>query len=513
METEKKYKRSMFVFRRDFRIMDNIGLLKATQDSEVVIPVFIFDERQCLVEKNAYFGHASVEFMIESLDLLDKQLQEVGSRLFYYFGSYPDIFTKVLDEVKPEGVYVNEDYTPFSIKRDQEIKALCTAKGVGFHSYNDIMLVEKGVILKADKTFYTDYAPYYVKASKIPVPRPNLEVPKNFIPKTEKFESEFVEDKKKFYEPQPGVTIRAGRENAYKILDNMGAFLDYAKTRALADKPTTQISTYMKYGSVSIREVYWAIVDNLGKKHDLIRQLHWRDFYYNVLYFFPDAIYDAYWPQFRDLEWPENEEWMEAWKWGKTGYPLIDAAMRCLNTTHFIPNSLRLSVSNFLAKVLCLDWRYGQRWFANQLLDYDLALNNGGWQWSASTGAVCQPFNVVFNPYSQSQTMDKDCNFIKEWIPELKDVPAKHIHKWPDHYQKYGETGYPAPIVDFEGRKAFVVTWYKALYSREIPGASKKVHQKVFIDPDTVLLKEDMFENEIGEGEGMKEKFLEIDDF
>jgi deoxyribodipyrimidine photo-lyase len=340
-----------------------------------------------------------------------------------------------------------------------------------------------------------------------------LKSQKNFALKTERFESEFVEDKKRFYEPQSGVTIRAGRANALKILDNIGAFLEYAKTRALADKPTTQVSVYMKYGNVSIREVYWAIVDTLGKKHDLVRQLHWRDFYYNVLYFFPDAIYDAYWPQFRNLEWPHNEEWLEAWKSGKTGFPLVDAAMRCLNYTHFIPNALRLSVSNFLAKVLCLDWRLGQRWFANQLLDYDLALNNGGWQWSASTGAICQPFNVIFNPNSQSLSMDKDCNFIKEWIPELKDVPPKHIHRWPEHYQKYGETGYPEPIVGFEKRKEFVITWYKELYTREIPGASKKMHQKIFIDSDTVLLKEDMFENETEDEEVVKEKPIEIEDF
>jgi len=500
----------MFVFRRDFRIFDNVGLMKACQESEVVVPVFIFDERQCLVEKNPYFSHASVEFMVESLELLDKQLQEVGSRLFYYFGAYPDIFTQVLSEVKPDAVYVNEDYTPFSIKRDQEIKALCLSKGIAFHSCNDIMLVEKGKIVKADKTFYTDYTPYYVKASKIPVPRPNLEAPKNFVPKTDKFEGEFLGDKRKFYEPQPAVTIRAGRANAYKILDNISIFLEYAKTRALADKPTTQVSTYMKYGNVSIREVYWAVADAFGKKHDLIRQLYWRDFYYNVLYFFPDAIYDAYWPQFRNLEWPQNDEWFEAWKVGRTGYPLVDASMRCLDKTHFIPNALRLSVSNFLAKVLCLDWRLGQRWFANQLLDYDLALNNGGWQWSASTGAVCQPFNVVFNPFTQSQIMDKECNFIKEWLPELKDVPAKHIHKWNENHQKYGDTGYPAPICDFEERKAFVVDWYKLLYSREIPGAAKKTHQKVFIDPDTILLKEDMFEDEMMTMDG---KSIEVDDF
>lgn len=511
METEIKYKRTIFLFRRDFRLIDNLGLIKACQESEVVIPVFIFDEKQCVAEKNSYFSHASAQFMIESLKMLNEQLNRLGSRLFYFFGSYPTIFERVLDEVKPEAVYLNEDYTPFSIKRDQSIKLMCESKEIAFQSCNDIMLVEKGTVLKKDGTFYTDYIPYYVAAAKVSVPRPVIEVYKNFLDKNENFIIEFKEDPKMFYEHQEGINSLPGRVNAFRILNNMILFADYAKDRNLADKPTTEVSSYLKYGNISIRELYWAIADSLGKKHDLIRQLYWRDFYYNVLWFFPEAVYDSYWPQFRELSWEHNEVWFEAWKHGKTGYPLVDAAMRCLAYTHYLPNSLRLSASNFLAKVLGLDWRLGQRWFANLLVDYDLALNNGGWQWSASTGIVCQPYHVIFNPYTQSRTMDKECTFIRKWVPELRDVPTKHIQNWATHCHKYGHTNYPMPIVDFEDRKKYVINWYKELYHKEIPGTERKIHQRDIEEYDLVLLKEDMFENEMDEEENSNA--LMIDDF
>ena len=294
METEKKYERTIFLLRRDFRLVDNVGLSKAYQESKEVVQVFVFDERQCVKENNPYFGHSTVEFMVHGLELLDKDLRCFGSRLYYFCGSYPTIIDKLFLEVKAQAVYVNEDFTPFSIKRDLEIKSRSELKNIDFHSYNDIMLVEKGKIKKKDGPFFSDFIPYYMEASTYPIDRPTSDTLKNFISGDALFPSEFKGNIHDFYEPQEEVTIRAGRHLGLQILENITQFADYAKARAFADKPTTKISPYLKYGNVSIREAYWKIVDVLGKKHDLARQLFWRDFYYNVLLYFPDAIFDAY---------------------------------------------------------------------------------------------------------------------------------------------------------------------------------------------------------------------------
>jgi deoxyribodipyrimidine photo-lyase len=207
--------------------------------------------------------------------------------------------------------------------------------------------------------------------------------------------------------------------------------------------------------------VYWAIVDKLGMTHDLVRQLYWRDFFAIIIMAFPEIYDESYLLHFRGLEWIKNDAWFHAWETGKTGYPLIDAAMRQLNTTGYISNIMRLIVANFLSKLLVIDWRDGEKYFGRKLLDYDVALNNGGWQWAASTGYICLPYTKTYDPRVQSRICDLDCAYIKTWVPQLKDVKPEHIHNWETFHPEYPGVDYPKPIVPFDEQKEIAKKIYE----------------------------------------------------
>jgi len=466
MENNKEFDVSLFIFRRDHRLIDNNGLNAACNRSKTVIPIYHLNPVQVEPEKNPFFGHASVQIMSESLDDLNQNLQEIGSRVFYFEGELEKAFNDIIDETKPQAIFVNEDYSPFSRERDAKIAKICEEKGIKFFSHHDLMLIEKGKVIKNDGKFFTQFTPYFLKASKIEVPRPFTHMPKNFMSKDIEFPSEWKGSLHQLYIPNPKIECHGGRKNGILALDKLSTFKDYAKNRIYPFSNTTRVSAYAKYGAISIREIYWTIVDRLGKKHDLTRQLFWRDFYYNIMYFFPETVFNSFVPQFQTIQWPYDEVWFTKWKEGNTGYPFIDAGMRHLKSTNYFPNVMRLVVANFLVKILLIDWRKGQMYMARMMLDYDLAQNNGGWQWSASTGAFKQPFDVIFNPWIQSVQYDKECLYIKKWCPELKDVPPAHIHNWEQHYQDHPDIDYPKPIVIFEERRKEVLTWYSQFYTK-----------------------------------------------
>ena len=253
--------------------------------------------------------------------------------------------------------------------------------------------------------------------------------------------------------------MHGGRKNGLVILKKIKNFKNYDNKRNLLTYETTKLSAYIKFGCVSIREVFKAI-KKTGSK-DLIRQLYWRDFYYNILFFFPHVFGNALKTKYSKIIWPNNKSYFEKWKKGKTGFPVIDACMRQLNTTGFMHNRGRLIVSNFLIKLLLIDWQKGEKYFAQKLVDYDPAVNNGNWQWSASTGADSQPYFRIFNPWLQSKKFDKDCKFIKKWIPELQEVKATDIHKWDTKYQVYNGIKYPEPIINYKKMRVLCLALYK----------------------------------------------------
>jgi len=465
----KPLKKALYIFRRDLRLEDNSGLNACLSASNEVIPCFIFDEKQIVPSKNLYFSHNSVQFMVESLLSLDKNLQSLGSRLFCFNGKYPNIIEEILNNVNPEALYLNEDYSPYSKERDDLIAQSCKEKGVKFLSYHDITLLEKDKVFVASGSFYKKFTPYYRQASKESIRKPaKLMSYPHFVSKVFTIANEFPQDQiKEFYIENKSIHVHGGREEALKHLEKVKTLTNYETTRDFPELPTTNLSAYTKFGCISIREFYWSIKDSLGTKkgEPLLRQLYWRDFYSYILYYYPHVSKGPMKPSYSAIKWENNEKFFEAWKEGNTGVPIVDAGMRSMNTTGYMHNRLRMICSNFLIKVLLIDWRLGEKYFASKLVDYDIAQNNGGWQWSSSTGTDSQPYFRIFNPKLQSEKFDKNCKFILKWVPELKNVLNKsHIHDWEnfaDLNKNKMKIDYPECIASYTKRKEMALEMYK----------------------------------------------------
>lgn len=459
-----KYNKSIFIFRRDYRLVDNTGLIKALELSKNVIPLFIFTPEQLV--SNKYKSDNAVQFMIESLEDLNDMLKNKKSRLFYFYGKPSKVLNNIINNVDIDAVFVNADYTPYSIKRDKEIEKVCNDNGIEFHSYEDVLLNPIRSILTGQEDVYTKFTPYFNKAKKIKPSSINLSNKSNYVSGRTRIRGEFTGNKDKFFKYNSQLAQNGGRKEALKILKKIKQFKNYNKERNILIKNTTRLSAYIKFGCVSIREVYYTFKKYLGLKNDLIKQLYWRDFYYNIGYEFP-RIYKKYGnlkEKYDKIKWLGTKSNLNKWKQGLTGYPIVDAAMRELNETGFMHNRGRLIVSNFLIKILLINWQDGEKYFSNKLIDIDPSVNLGNWGWSAGSGADSQPYFRIFNPWTQGEKFDQDAKYIKKWIPELQDVDAEHIHKWYDHYNDY-DVDYPAPIVDYSSmRKKALKMYKKALY-------------------------------------------------
>lgn len=458
-------KKSIFIFRRDFRLYDNSALIEALKNSDKVIPIFICTSEQLV--KNKYKSDNAVQFMFESLDEVDADLKKRGSKLFYFFGKPHEVIDKLLsqdDEI--EGVYLNGDYTPYSIQRDDKIKKVCQKYEVKFHSYEDCLLNPVASITTGGGGVYTKFTPYFNKAKKIPVKNPQSNNKRNFVSKNYKISGQFKGSLNKFYEKNDDIAVRGGRSNALKILRNLKNFKDYNKMRNVLNWNTTRLSAYIKFGCVSIREVYHEMKKKLGLRNDLIKQLYWRDFYYNISWQYPNTITEdsAMKEKYNKIKWDNNKKYINAWKEGRTGYPVVDAGMRELNETGFMHNRARLITSNWLIKLARVDWNIGEEYYAQQLVDYSPSVNNGQWQWSSGSGADSQPYFRVFNPWTQGENYDKDAEYIKKWVPELEDVDPKDIHHWDIKYEDYPEIKYPKPIFDYADAKEKGQKMYVKIY-------------------------------------------------
>jgi deoxyribodipyrimidine photo-lyase len=435
-----RYKKGIFIFRRDLRGFDNTALIKATEECETVLCIFIFTPTQ--ITNNKYKSDACVQFMCESLIQLQKYVP-----VKFFYGDIISVLKELYDCFEFEAIYVNMDYTPYSRKRDNNIEKWCGKQRMGFHSFEDIMLhpifVEGKPILlnKSDKP-YTTYTFYKNVSKQLDVPRPQKLEKSNFY--TTKIEGELsIEDMSGFFKVNKNIHVRGGRKHALKILKNMNMFSEYQYTRDLPAISTTNLSAYNKFGCVSIREVYHTLPD-----HPLIDQLIWRDFYYYLLWYFPHSQNGSFHPKYDNIEWDDDKNLFKKWRTGNTGFPLVDAGMRQMNTTGYMHNRVRMVCAQFLVKNLLINWKIGELYFASKLVDYDPAQNVGNWQWNASTGIDRFRFGIrIFNPF-QSDKYDPEAIYIKKWIPELENVTPKHIHKWSSSIKELYDTSYPSPIVD-----------------------------------------------------------------
>ncbi len=440
------HKKSLYIFRRDLRLADNRGLLKALQESETVIPCFIFDPRQ-VGEKNSYRSNNCIQFMIESLHDLDEQLHKKDGRLYYFYGDAEEIANKIIEQEKLDAIYCNRDYTPFSIKRDEAIKKICIQHNAQFIQVADALLHEPEEVLTGSNTPYSIFTAFYKKSITLPVEEPIEKIPTHFYAKPIKNSH----TKEIFKEILPikneKLWIHGGQQEGLKLLKAVTKLSNYQNTRDFPELPTSSLSAHFKFGTISIRQAYWYIAHELGKNHPLLRQLYWRDFFTHVAYHSPFVFKQAFHEKYNNLPWKNNKEQFNAWCEGKTGFPIIDAGMRQLNETGWMHNRVRMIVASFLVKDLHISWRWGEQYFARQLVDYDPSVNNGNWQWSASTGCDAQPYFRIFNPWLQQKKFDPECNYIKKWVPELKHVPTKIIHSW--FNPAYAALkDYPKPIVD-----------------------------------------------------------------
>jgi len=424
--------KALFIFRRDLRLEDNTGLIYALKNARVVIPCFIFTPEQ--IDHNPYKSHRALEFMMGALNDLRKDLQ---GKLYFFHGKPEEIVEKCIQKLAIDGVIVNRDYTPYSIERDKKIGRVCKKHNTPFLSFDDALLHPPETTLKQNGQPYAVFTPYFRNASRLKVTAPQKNRYSNYYKGPISFSSQV-----------PLSNSFKGRSEGLKILKSLKKFSTYRQDRDFpALDATTQLSPHLKFTTCSPREVYAAIVKQLGIHSELIRALYWRDFFTTIAFFYPHVFKGAFHQKFDRLKWSDDKKAFHRWCEGKTGVPIVDAGMRELNATGFMHNRVRMIAATFLVKDLHIDWHWGEKYFAQNLIDYDPSVNNGNWQWVASTGCDAQPYFRIFNPWTQAKKFDPDCSYIKKWIPELKNLSAKEIHNW-ESEEHHNKCSYPPPMVN-----------------------------------------------------------------
>jgi deoxyribodipyrimidine photo-lyase len=452
------YKISLFIFRRDLRIPDNTGLIKALENSETVFACFILNPEQ-VGPINTFKSSHALQFMAESLKELGESFKTKGAKLYLFTGTPLSVLTQLIHNQKIDAIFVNKDYTPYSTKRDEEIKEFCREKGIDFISCSDVLLIEPEEGTNDQGKPYKIFTPFFNKNRHHQIAEPHLSYKTSFGVQPFPHEINFNELEKYLLTSS---SQRGGRQEGMRLLSKLYTLTNYKKSHDFPSQPTSGLSPHLKFGTLSIRECYHAIQSSLGIEHPLIRQLFWRDFFYHIAYFYPYVFGHPFYSKFESLAWSDDEASFKKWSDGVTGFPLIDAGMRQLKQTGFLHNRIRLVVASFLVKDLHINWLWGEKYFAQQLTDYDPAVNNGNWQWVASTGSDHQPYFQIFNPWLQQKKFDLECDYIKQWVPELKHVEPKVIHSW--YTIKTSHAEYPRPMRDHEQESAWTRKSYKHIF-------------------------------------------------
>lgn len=458
----KKFKNGLFIFRRDFRIVDNNGLNYLSELCENIYTIFVFTPEQ-VGNANMYKSENAVQFMIESLISLANDIKKHGGNLYTFYGKNNKVLSDCIAAFEIDVVAFNLDVTPYARERDSEIVDLCEKIKIASLQVHDYYLHPIGTIINGTGTPYQKFTPYYTVASKIKVHLPSRQKQIPFKSKDSHTANKITleEAMKRFTKINENILVNGGRAPAIKLLNIATRTLkNYNAIHNDLNKQTSELSAYIKFGCISIREVY----KSLHNKTGLIRQLYWRDFYANILYEFPRVLGHSLKPKYDKIHWHYSNDVFKKWCNGETGYPIVDAGMNQMNTTGYMHNRARLIVASFLVKILLIDWREGEQYFSKKLTDYDPANNNGNWQWISGGGADSQPYFRVFNPWRQTEEYDPNCEYIKKWIPELKDVPAKSLLKWETEYVNYKNINYPKPIVNYVEQRDKVLKMYSKIF-------------------------------------------------
>lgn len=422
---------SIFWFRRDLRLEDNNGLHEALQSGNKVIPLFVFDED---ILENLPKNDARVTFIYKTLQNLDEELKKHQSSLVVKKGKPLAIWKKLTEEFIIEAVYTNKDYEPYAIKRDKEVEDFLVSKGIIFNAFKDQVIFEENEVLKNDGTPYTVFTPYKNKWLQ------------NFSEK--KDTQEFTINFTNFYQFSfefPSLASIGFKESTIKVKPyNLSSLDSYDEVRDFPSQDkTSYLSPYLRFGLVSTRKM---IRFALKTNQTFLSELIWREFFMQILYHFPKVVTENFREKYNAVPWRNNEEEFKKWCEGKTGYPMVDAGMRELNETGYMHNRVRMITAGFLCKHLLIDWRWGEAYFAEKLLDYDLSANNGNWQWAAGTGCDAAPYFRVFNPAEQLKKFDKDLHYVRKWVKD------------------FDELTYPQPMVEHKfARERAIDTYKKAL--------------------------------------------------
>jgi deoxyribodipyrimidine photo-lyase len=454
---DKTYKKSLYIFRRDLRLEDNTALLSALENSETVLPIFILNPKT-LSKENEFYNSNSIEFMFNSLRDLNSELEKRGSKLHLFYGKQNEIIENIVKTESIEAIYQNKDYTPFARKRDQSIKELCENLAIDCNLYHDYLLNPPKNVLKGDGTPYGVFTPYWKKASLNDVNPPR----KNSYTNYGSIECENMNLLNELLSTSNSeLLLQGGRSEALSILNKEIKELEsYIEQRDIPSlKGTSRLSGHLKFGTISARELYYMLQEYLKNPSPIQRQLYWRDFWVYITYHSPKVFKTTYIKKYEELDWQFDEKKWQAWCVGKTGFPIVDAGMRELNTTGYMHNRVRMIVASFLTKDFHISYKHGEKYFAQKLLDYDPALNNGNWQWAASTGCDGQPYFRIFNPWRQQIRFDPECEYIKKWIPEVRELTPKQLHKYfkKDVYVK----DYPYPLVEHGDETPYAKSMFK----------------------------------------------------
>jgi len=437
-------KLGIHIFRRDLRLEDNTALNALASVVDSILPVFIFDERQ--VGEHAYRSGPGLQMLTGSLADLDTALRDKGGALYIQSGIAEKVIKQLIDTVRPTAISYNKDYTPFSIQRDRTIDAVCRAHTVEVIAAEDVTLHPPGTIVTKEGKPYSVYSHYRVAVEALAIPTP---VPlSKHVTFTMHSDTENLASITKNLVPYPRtLRVSAGRTVAKKMLKSLSHKGDYSHERDLpAISGTSLLSAHIKFGTLSIREIYHYARLHMPTPVTFLRELLWHDFFTTVAALAPHVYTGAYKPQFDKLTWSTDKKAFEKWKNGMTGFPIVDAGMRELLATGYMHNRVRMIVASFLIKDLHINWQWGERYFAQTLTDYDPAVNNGNWQWVAGTGCDASPWFRIFNPWLQQVRFDADCLYIKTWVPELAFLPPKSIHDVEG--EERTKTCYPAPMCD-----------------------------------------------------------------
>lgn len=425
---------NIFWFRRDLRLDDNVGFLEALKSKNPVLPIFIFDTE--ILDKLPE-DDARVSFIHEQLQQMRKELQDdYGSSIVMFHGKSKEIFQQLIKNYGIAKVFTNHDYEPYAIKRDEEIAEFLSEKNIEFHTFKDQVIFEKDEVVKKDGDPYVVYTPY-MNVWKEQFKSLDLKI--NY---TSQYLDNLVKNTR-----LPNLSLKdIGFKTAeikipeYDVTPSL--IQQYENTRNIPGKEgTSRLGPHLRFGTVSVRNMVKKA--NAESNKTFLEELIWREFFMQVLYHNPDTVTDSFKKKYDRIEWRNNEEEFEKWKTGKTGYPLVDAGMRQLNQSGFMHNRVRMLVGSFLCKHLLVDWRWGEAYFAEKLLDYEMASNVGNWQWVAGSGVDAAPYFRIFNPTTQIEKFDKDRKYIKEWVAE------------------YGTDEYPEKMVDHKEARERALKVYK----------------------------------------------------